>query len=102
MRAMMMIPAMCLAMNVAAECPVTKPRMLPDIPDAAVATEQEMYRAQLAVEEFIERGEAYLQCSYMNSRQYNTLLAQLEIVATQYNRELNEYREQQRLVAEAD
>ena len=102
MRAMMMIPAMFLAMNVAAECPVTKPRTLPVIPDAAVATEREMYEAQLAVEEFIERGELYLQCSYMNSRQHNTLLAQLEIVAGQYNRELNEYRERQRLVAEAD
>ncbi|MCB1729432.1 MAG: hypothetical protein KDI21_03035 [Halieaceae bacterium] len=102
MRAMMMIPAMFLAMNVAAQCPVTKPRTLPVIPDAAVATEREMYDAQLAVEAFIERSELYLECSYMNSRQHNTLVSQLEIVAEQYNRELNEYRERQRLVAGAD
>jgi hypothetical protein len=99
---MMMIPAMFLAMNVAAQCPVTKPRTMPVIPDAAVATEQEMYESGLAVEDFIERGELYLECSYMNSRQYNALLAQLEIVAERYNAELGEYRERQRLVAGAD
>ena len=67
-----------------------------------MATEREMYDAQLAVEAFIERSELYLECSYMNSRQHNTLVSQLEIVAEQYNRELNEYRERQRLVAGAD
>ncbi len=102
MRAMIMIPAMCLAMNVMAQCPVSKPRKLPVIPDAEVATEQEMYRAQMEVKEFIRRGELYLQCSFMNRRQHNTFVAQLEIVAGQYNRELREYQERQRLVAGAD
>jgi hypothetical protein len=99
---MIAIPAMCLAMNVAAECTVKKPRDLPLIPDATVATEQEMYQAQLDVQEYLRQGERYLECSYMNSRQHNMLVTQMEIVARQYNLELSEYQSQQNLVAEAD
>lgn len=101
-KAIVAIPAMCLAMNVAAECTVQKPRVLPFIPNAAVATEQEMYRAQLEVQEYLRQGELYLECSYMNSRQHNMLVSQMEIVAQQYNIELREYQNQQNLVAEAD
>ncbi|MCB1855771.1 MAG: hypothetical protein KDI05_12880 [Halieaceae bacterium] len=102
MKALIAVPALCLAMNVAAGCPVTKPRQMPVIPDAAVATEEEMYQAQEAVERYLRRGEQYLECSYMNSRQFSTFLAQLELVAEQYNHELRKYQEQQRLVAGAN
>ncbi len=102
MKSMFAIPVMCLAMNVAAACTATKPREQPVIPDAAVATEQEMHRAQLSVEEYVRRGEQYLECGYMNRRQYNTFLAQLELVAERYNRELAEYQSRMRLVADTE
>lgn len=101
MKAMIAIPALCLAMNVAAECPTEKPRELPLIPNAAVATEQEMYRAQIEVQEYLAQGESYLECRYMNRRQHNRFVAQLDSVADAYNRELGEYQNLQDLVAGA-
>jgi hypothetical protein len=102
MKSMIAIPVMCLAMSVEAACTVSKPREQPVIPDASVATEQEMYRAQLSVEEYVRRGELYLECGYMNRRQYNRFLSQLELVAEQYNRELGEYQSRMRLVADTE
>ena len=40
---------------------------------------QEMHRAQLAAEQYLLQGKAYLECGLMNRRQYSQLLSQLEI-----------------------
>ena len=101
MKIMIAIPVLCLAMNVGAECLVEKPRELPVIPDAAVATEQEMYQAQVSVQEYLQKGESYLECNYMNTRQHNRFVAQLEWVADEYNRELADYRSLNDLIADA-
>ncbi|MCB1698528.1 MAG: hypothetical protein H6984_13795 [Pseudomonadales bacterium] len=102
MKAMIAIPALCLAMNAAAGCPVTHPREQPVIPDAAVASKQEMHRAQLAAEQYLLQGKAYLECGLMNRRQYSQLLSQLEIFSEQYNNEVIEYQIRRQMVAEND
>ena len=102
MKIMIAIPMLFLAMNVGAECLVEKPRELPVIPDAAVATEQEMYQAQLSVKDYLQKGESYLECNYMNTRQHNRFVAQLELVANEYNQELAEYQGLKNLVADVE
>ena len=102
MKMMIAIPMLCLAMNVGAECLVEKPRELPVIPNAAVATEQEMYQAQLSVKDYLQKGESYLECNYMNTRQHNRFVAQLELVANGYNEELAEYQGLKNLVADVE
>ena len=102
MRAMIAIPLFCLALNAAAECPVQHPRVQPEIPDAAVVSPDEMRRAQLQAEQYLLQGKTYLECGYMNRRQYNQLVSKLETFAEEFNEELLEYRSRTRMVADID
>lgn len=102
MRAMIAIPLFCLALNAAAECPVQHPRVQPAIPDAAVASQKQMHRAQLEAEQYLLQGKTYLDCGYMNRRQYNLLASQLEVFAEHYNEELLEYQNRTQMVADID
>ena len=54
---------------------------MPVVPDGAVATQNEMYRAQLAAERYLLQARAYLDCEVMNRRQHNLLLTRMEIFA---------------------
>ena len=101
-KAMMVIPALCLALDAAARCPVDNPRVQPALPDAAVASQQEMDRAQVEAQEYLRQGKTYLGCGLMNRRQHNQLLGQLEIFSARYNDELVEYRHRSQVVAEID
>ncbi len=102
MRAMIAIPLFCLALNAAAECPVQHPRVQPEIPDAAVASLQEMRRAQLQAEEYLLQGKTYLGCGYMNRRQYNQLVHKMETFAADFNEELFEYQSRTQMIADID
>lgn len=102
MRAMIAIPLFCLALNAAAECPVQHPRVQPEIPDAAVASAREMRLAQLQAEQYLLQGKTYLECGYMNRRQYNQLVSNLEIFAEQFNEEVLEYQSRTQMVADID
>jgi hypothetical protein len=102
MKTMIAIPLLCLAMNAAASCPVAHPRVPPEIPNAAVAIERDMQRAQLAAEKYLLQGETYLECGLMNRRQYNQLLTQMEQFYDRYNDEMVEYQTRNRMVAEVD
>ena len=102
MRAMLAIPLFCLAMNAAAECPVQHPRVQPEIPSAAVATSQEMRRAQMQAEQYLLQGKAYLDCGYMNRRQYNQLVAELELFTDKFNEELLEYQSRTQMIADIE
>jgi len=99
---MIAIPLFCLALNAAAECPVQHPRVQPEIPNAAVVSLDEMRRAQLQAEQYLLQGKTYLECGYMNRRQYNQLVGKLETFAEQFNEELLEYRSRTRMVADID
>jgi len=102
MKAMIAIPAFCLALNAAAGCPVQHPRQQPVIPDAAVASKAEMHRAQLEGEHYLLQGKIYLECGLMNRRQYNQLLSELELFSDQYNDAMVEYQSRSRMLAEVD
>ena len=102
MRAMIAIPLFCLALNAAAECQVQHPRVQPEIPDAAIASAQEMRSAQLQAEQYLLQGKTYLECGYMNRRQYNQLVSKLETFAEEFNEELLEYRSRTQMVADID
>jgi len=102
MKAMIAIPLFCLALNAAAECPVQHPRLQPEIPDAAVASAQEMRLAQLQAEQYLLQGKTYLECGYMNRRQHNQLVSNLEIFAEQFNEEVLEYQSRTQMVADID
>ncbi len=101
-KVMIAIPALCLALDAAADCPVKNPRVQPVLPDAAVASKQDMDRAQVAAEQYLRQGRTYLGCGLMNRRQHNQLLGQLELFSARYNNELVEYRNRSQMVAEID
>jgi hypothetical protein len=107
MRTMIAIPLLCLALlclalNAVAECPVQHPRVQPEIPNAAIASPQEMRRAQFRGEQYLLQGKTYLDCGYMNRRQYNDLVGQLEVFAEKFNEELIEYQSRTQMVADIE
>ena len=104
MKAIIAMPALCLALalDAVASCPVEHPRVQPVIPDVAVASRQEMQQALQAAEQYLLQGKIYLDCGYMNRRQYNQLRAELELFEERYNTGLVEYRTHNRMLAEVD
>lgn len=101
-KVMMAAPVLCLALDATAGCPVDNPRVQPTLPDAAVASKQDMDRARVEAQEYLRQGRAYLGCGLMNRRQHNQLLSQLEIFSARYNDELAEYRNRSQMVAEIE
>ena len=84
MKALVMAVLLGLAFNAAAACPVKRPGDAPVLPDSAVATEEEMYQAQLAAEKYLIQAQTYMECGVMNRRQHLALAAQLEEFAQSY------------------
>ena len=101
-QAIIVIPALCFALEAAAGCPVKNPRVQPVLPDAAVADKQEMQRARLEAEQYLLQGKTYLECGLMNRRQYNQLLTQLELFSARYNETLAAYQSRYEMLAETD
>jgi hypothetical protein len=99
MKALVMTVLICLAFNVAAACPVKRPGELPVLPDGAVASEEEMYQAQLAAEKYLLQAQAYMDCGVMNHRQHLALAAQLEEFSQAY-RENIEFQIRTNIIAE--
>ncbi|MEZ5572209.1 MAG: hypothetical protein R3E64_09305 [Halioglobus sp.] len=100
MKALLMTVLICLAFNVSAACPVKRPGELPLLPDGAVASEEEMYRAQLAAEKFLMQAQAYMDCEVMNRRQHLALAARMEDFSQAYNEEILEFRVRTNIIAE--
>jgi hypothetical protein len=84
MKALMMAVLIGLAFNASAACPVQRPGDAPVLPDSAVASEEQMYEAQLAAEKYLIQAQSYMECGVMNRRQHLALAAQLEEFAQQY------------------
>lgn len=99
-KVVMVIPALCLAFNASAGCPVDHPRELPVIPNGATASKVQMYEAQLAADTYLLQAKTYLDCGVMNRRQHNALLGQLEMVTESYDKELVEFQVRTNMVAE--
>ena len=100
MKALLMTVLICLAFNVSASCPVKRPGELPVLPDGAVASEEEMYRAQLAAEKFLMQAQAYMDCEVMNRRQHLALAERMEDFSQVYNEEILEFRIRTNIIAE--
>jgi hypothetical protein len=84
MKALIMAVLLGLAFNASAACPVKRPGEAPVIPDRAVASEEEIYQAQLAAEKYLMQAQAYMECGVMNRRQHLALETQLDEFAQQY------------------
>ena len=100
MKALLMTVLFSLAFNASAACPVKRPGALPLMPDGAVASEQEMYRAQLAAEKYLFQAEVYMDCDVMNRRQHLSLAAQLEDFSRVYDEEVIEFQIRTNILAE--
>ncbi|MEM8561611.1 MAG: hypothetical protein AAGF57_05215 [Pseudomonadota bacterium] len=103
MRSLIGFLLLSMTLSVSAACPVQHPRVQPEIPDAAVASAQQMHRAQLEAERYLLQGQLYLDCGYMNRRQHNQLVSELERFAERYQSELMDYRSRSQMaVSERD
>ena len=91
MKVILMAVLISLASNVFAACPVNRPGELPVLPDGAVASEEDMYRAQLALEKYLLQAQAYMQCGVMNRRQHLALTQKVEDFSHVYNEEVIEF-----------
>ena len=100
MKALLMTVLICLAFDASAACPVKRPGELPVMPDGAVASEEDMYRAQLAAEKYLLQAEAYMDCGIMNRRQHLALAARLEDFSRVYDEEVIEFRIRTNIIAE--
>ena len=100
MKTLLAVPALLLALNATAGCPVDHPRQQPVLPDGANATQAEMYQAQLEADRYLLQAETYLDCGLMNRRQYNILLGQMETFAEAYDEELIEFQIRSHMVAD--
>ena len=100
MKALLMIVLICLTFNVSAACPVKRPGELPVLPDGAMASEEEMYRAQLVAEKYLLQAHAYMDCGVMNRRQHLALAARLDDFARVYDDEVIEFQIRTNIIAE--
>lgn len=106
MKALLMTVLICLTFNASASasasaaCPVKRPGELPLMPDGAVATEEEMYRAQLVAEKYLLQAQVYMDCGVMNRRQHLALGSRLEGFSQVYNEEVVEFQVRTNIIAE--
>ena len=103
MKAVLSAALLCASLGAQASCPVSRPAEPPldAIPDGATASWEEMHAAQELTRHYVERGERYLRCDYVNRRQYNRLLSSIELLAETYNTELVEFQARQPVVADS-
>lgn len=100
MKNVLAIALLCLALDVSAACPVKRPGVLPVMPDGAMASAEEMYRAQLGAEKYLLQARAYMDCQVMNRRQHDELAVRLEILSEQYDDEMIKFQIRSNIVAE--
>jgi hypothetical protein len=100
MKALLMTALISLAFNVSAACPVKRPGELPVLPDGAMASEEEMYRAQLVAEKYLLQAQAYMDCDVMNRRQHLALTTRLEEFSRVYDEEVIEFQIRTNIIAE--
>ncbi len=84
------------------QCPSSLPDHLPALPDGSVATEEAMFEAQAAYQDYVTTIERYLECYSLliSDATHNMLLDRAVFAAARYNDELKAYRAHQDLVAQ--
>ena len=100
MKTVLMVALVCLASNAYAACPVARPGQLPVLPDGAVASEEEMFRAQLEAEKYLLQAQVYMDCGVMNRRQHLALVQRMEDFSRVYDEEVIEFRIRSNIIAE--
>jgi len=100
MKALFALILLGASLGATAGCPVHRPGELPALPDGAVATKEEMHKAQLMAENYLLQAQVYLECGVMNRRQHNLLSDRLEEFAAAYDEELIEFQVRTQMIAE--
>ena len=100
MKALLMSALILLAFNASAACPVKRPGDVPLMPDGAVASDEEMLKAQLVAEKYLLQAEAYMGCGVMNRRQHLALAGKLEAFSQLYSDEVIEFWIRANIIAE--
>ena len=100
MKALLMTVLICLAFNASAACPVKRPGESPVLPDGAVASAEEIHKAQLESEKYLLQAQAYMDCEVMNRRQHLALAERMEDFSQVYNEEILEFRVRTNIIAE--
>jgi len=99
MKTLLAMLLLSLSLGATAGCPVHRPGDVPVLPDGAVATKEEMYKAQLVADNYLLQAEAYLECGVMNRRQHNMLSDRLETFTAAYDAELIEFQVRTHMIA---
>jgi hypothetical protein len=92
MRFLLATPALFFALHAGAECSFDdRPGAAPQLPNGSTASAAELSEAQVAVQQYLQQGNDYLDCGVMNRRQHNQLLARMEVLNETFQRELNAF-----------
>lgn len=100
MRSLFAVPALLLAVNTWAGCPVSMPSEPPPVPDGKSASRSEMQEAQLAITDYVNKVEAYLECRpQLDTLMYNRALSRAQTAAGAYNEALADFRQRDVILA---
>ena len=91
MKSVLTVALLTLTVNVSAACPVKRPGDAPAMPDGAVASAEQMRKAQREAEKYLLQAEAYMECEVMNRRQHEALADKMDELSERYNEEMIKY-----------
>ena len=101
MKAFLAIPAMLIAMNVAAECPAERPTQKPELTVDDASSKTELYKAQTEANAYVNEVVKFLNCrgSHLSSLEYNFFVESAYSLAEEYNEVLRAHEQSQEAVA---
>ena len=101
MKALLVVPAMLIAMNAAAECPVKRPTQAPEMPVVSSASKAEMLAAQTATQAYVDSVVDFLNCREysIHDVEYNYFVGAAHSAADKYNETLREFKQRDALAS---
>ncbi|MBN7795676.1 hypothetical protein [Parahaliea mediterranea] len=100
MKHLLAVPALVFAANAMAQCPASMPESTPVVPNGQEASHEEMYHAQVAVKDYVDAIETYLDCrSELHPLQHSRSVYLAETMADSYNAELAKFRARENMLA---
>ena len=101
MKALLAIPAMLIAMNVAAECPAERPIQKPELNVDYASSKTELFEAQNEAKAYVGEVVKFLNCrgSHLSSLEYNFFVESAYSMAEEYNEVLRAHEQSQEAVA---
>lgn len=102
MKQLIAFGTLLFTLNAAAGCPSAIPTQTPDIPNGSAASEQAMREAMAAVRLYVRAIEGFLDCRdlTLSDRDYDELVDRASAAADAYNRELQRFQQQDKVVAQ--